>query len=106
MSTFGESSSPSDQPLPTFSPMYSIGASSRSPSPITTVPRMSMWSNERRMASTATWSASFLSPRPISRAEDSAAASVIRTNSRARLRSSMGCLRPAVNHGDRGRSTR
>jgi hypothetical protein len=90
MSTRGESASLSSQPAPTFSPMYSIGASSRSPSPITTVPRMSMVSKARRMASTATWSASMRSPRPMRRADASAAASVMRTTSRARLRSFIG----------------
>src|SRR5215469_794369 len=41
----------------------------------------------RRMASTAAWSAAFSSPRPMSRDAESAAASVTRTASRARLRS-------------------
>ena len=54
---------------PTFSPMYSMGASSRSPSPITTVPRMSSASKARRIASTAAWSARSSSPRPIRRAD-------------------------------------
>src|SRR6266481_8794943 len=58
-----------------------MGASSRSPSPITTVPRMFNWLNALRMASTAAWSASFSSPRPITRAEAIAAASVSRTAS-------------------------
>ena len=40
-----------------------------------------------RIASTAAWSAAFLSPRPTQRAAASAAASVTRTSSRARLRS-------------------
>src|SRR5215210_6560409 len=64
-----------------------IGASSFSPSPITTVPSMRTVSRSRRMASTAAWSAASLSPRPIQRAEASAAASVTRTSSSARLRS-------------------
>src|SRR5262245_18591582 len=89
MSTLGDSSSPSVQPLPTRSPMNSIGASSRSPSPMTTVPRMSMWSKARRIASTATWSARLRSPRPMRRADARAAASVMRTTSSARLRSSI-----------------
>ena len=38
---------------PTRSPMNSIGASSRSPSPITTVPSMSSVFNAARIASTA-----------------------------------------------------
>jgi len=40
-------------PLPTFSPINSIGASSRSPSPMTTVPAMARLFNASRMASTA-----------------------------------------------------
>src|SRR3954469_24212057 len=59
-----------------------MGASSRSPSPITTVPRMLRKLNALRMASTAAWSASFSSPRPITRADAMAAASVSRTASR------------------------
>ena len=86
------------QPAPTCSPMNSIGASSRSPSPITTVPRMSIASNARRIASTATWSASLRSPRPIRRADASAAASVMRTTSSARLRS---CMRAGVRRDSR-----
>ena len=39
------------------------------------------------MASTAAWSAAILSPRPTRRADDSAAASVTRMSSSARLRS-------------------
>ena len=54
-------------PAPTFSPMYSIGASSISPSPITTVPSMATLSKAVRMASTAAPSASFFLPRPIQR---------------------------------------
>src|ERR1700740_2097675 len=49
-----------------------------------------------RIASTAAWSAAFSSPRPISLEAASAAASVTRTASRARLRSivpfDMACL--------------
>ncbi len=37
-------------PFPTFSPIYSIGASSRSPSPMTMVPSIAMVSSVRRMA--------------------------------------------------------
>jgi hypothetical protein len=47
MSTLGP------DPVPTFSPMNSIGASTISPSPITTVPSMVSALNSRRMASTA-----------------------------------------------------
>jgi acetyl-CoA carboxylase biotin carboxyl carrier protein len=39
---------------PTFSPMYSIGASSRSPSPMTMVPSIGTVSMTARIASTAT----------------------------------------------------
>ena len=39
--------------MPTFSPMYSIGASSRSPSPMTIVPSMGTVSSSLRIASTA-----------------------------------------------------
>ena len=46
-------------PVPTFSPLKSIGASSFSPSPITTMPSMSIWFNFSRMASTAAPSAEF-----------------------------------------------
>ncbi len=74
-------------PRPTFSPMNSIGASSISPSPITTVPSICTVSKDLRMASTAAPSASFFLPRPIQREAASAAASVTRTSSRARLRS-------------------
>src|SRR5438874_6214399 len=58
-----------------------MGASSRSPSPMTMVPRMFIWLNALRMASTAAWSANFSSPRPITRADAIEAASVSRTAS-------------------------
>src|SRR5438105_787618 len=58
-----------------------MGASSRSPSPITMVPRMCSSLKAFRIASTAAWSAPFSSPRPISRAEAIEAASVSRTAS-------------------------
>jgi len=54
--------STANPPLPTFSPMNSIGASSRSPSPMTMVPSMSTVSMSLRMASTATWSEYLRSP--------------------------------------------
>src|SRR5215472_926652 len=76
---------------PTFSPMNSIGASSRSPSPITTVPSIGSLLSSRRMASTAAWSACFSLPCPRSRAADTAARSVTRTISRVRMRSSNSC---------------
>src|SRR6201994_270393 len=76
---------------PTFSPMNSIGASSRSPSPITTVPWIGSLLSSRRMASTAAWSAAFSLPWPRSRAADTAARSVTRTSSSVRMRSSNSC---------------
>src|ERR1041385_3856087 len=79
------------RPLPIASPKYSIGASSFSPSPMTTVPFMSTDPRAERMASTARWSASFSFPRPCSGAAASAAASVTRRSSSARFRSRGGC---------------
>src|SRR5437764_2685538 len=64
-----------------------MGASSFSPSPITTIPSIGTVSSISRIASTAAWSASSFSPRPTQRAAASAAASVTRTSSSARLRS-------------------
>ena len=75
------------RPSPISSPLKSIGASSFSPSPITTTPSIETVLRTRRMASTAAPSAAFLSPRPIQRPAASAAASVPRTSSMARLRS-------------------
>src|SRR5215813_6669919 len=60
---------------------------SSGPSPITTVPSIAIPSNAWRMASTAAVSAATSSPRPMWRAEASAAASVTRTRSIARFRS-------------------
>ena len=74
-------------PSPISSPLWSIGASSFSPSPITTTPRIETVLTIRRMRSTAAWSAAFLSPRPIQREAPMAAASVTRTSSSARFRS-------------------
>ncbi|VXB45825.1 exported hypothetical protein [Pseudoclavibacter sp. 8L] len=74
-------------PLPTCSPLKSIGASSFSPSPMTTTPAKSTVERNLRMASTAAPSAAFLSPRPMNGVARMAAASVARTNSIARLRS-------------------
>ncbi len=76
-------SSPWPSWRPTCSPMYSIGARSRSPSPMTIVPAMSVSSIALRIASTAARSASSRSPRPMNRAEAIAAASVTRTISSA-----------------------
>ena len=58
-----------------------MGASSISPSPITTLPEILTVSNIFRIASTARPSVPFLSPRPTLRAAAIAAASVTRTNS-------------------------
>src|SRR6516162_2526908 len=60
---------------------------SSGPSPMTTVPSIAMTSNAARIASTAAVSADTSSPRPMCRAEASAAASVTRTRSIARFRS-------------------
>src|SRR3989337_989938 len=72
---------------PTSPPIKRIGASSRSPSPITTRPLNCTALKALRIAWTAAWSAATLSPRPISLAAASAAASVTRTTSSARFRS-------------------
>src|SRR6202171_2966565 len=77
--------------LPTFSPIKSIGALSRSPSPITTVPSIGILLSSRRMASTAAWSAAILLPWPRKRAAETAARSVTRTISSVRIRSSSCC---------------
>src|ERR1700682_5911012 len=82
ISTFGPAFNP------TFSPMNSIGASSRSPSPITIVPSIGSLLSSRRIASTAAWSAAFSLPWPRSLAADTAARSVTRTISSVRMRSS------------------
>ena len=71
--------------------MNSIGVSSRSPSPITTVPRIGSLLSSRRMASTAAWSAAISLPRPRRRAADTAARSVTRTISSERMRSNSCC---------------
>src|ERR1700681_3928444 len=85
ISTFGPAFNP------TFSPMNSIGASSRSPSPITTVPSIGSLLSSRRIASTAAWSAAFSLPWPRSLAADTAARSVTRTISSVRMRSRKSC---------------
>src|SRR4051794_25424755 len=74
-------------PSPMCSPLYSIGASSFSPSPITTTPSICTVSSISRIASTAAPSAFSFSPSPTHRAAASAPYSVTRTNSMARLRS-------------------
>ena len=88
-------------PCPTFSPMNSMGASSRSPSPITTVPSMGRTLKAARIASTAAWSASCSLPRPIWAKAAMAAASVTRTASSAKARSSGFDLggRTGLGHG-------
>ena len=77
------------EPSPISSPLNSIGASSFSPSPITTTPSIATLLSTTRIASTAAPSAAFLSPRPIQRPPASAAASVARMSSIARLRSGL-----------------
>ncbi len=74
-------------PSPTRSPLNSMGASSFSPSPMTTMPFIDTVETRVRMAFTAAPSAPILSPRPTQRPAAMAAASVTRTSSRARLRS-------------------
>src|SRR5262252_7729620 len=74
-------------PFPTFSPMNSIGAPSRSPSPIPIVPAIARLFISRRMASAA-WSAAFSLPRPRNFAAATAARSVTRAISSDRIRSS------------------
>ena len=83
MSTRGTSSR-SAPVRPTRSPMYSIGASSRSPSPMTIRPAKSISSIVARIASVAAASAASFSPRPMNRADSMAAASVTRIISSAR----------------------
>ena len=74
-------------PLPTSSPLKSMGALSFSPSPMTTTPRIDTELTSWRIASTAAPSPPSLSPRPTQRPAAIAPASVTRTSSRARLRS-------------------
>ena len=74
-------------PSPTCSPLYSIGARSFSPSPITTTPSIDTVLMSVRIACTAAPSAPFLSPRPTQRAAAIAPASVTRASSSARFRS-------------------
>ena len=85
-------------PQPTSSPLKSIGASSFSPSPMTTTPRIDTVPMSWRIASTAAPSPPFLSPRPTQRPAAIAAASVTRTSSSARLRSGASgpCVRGLV----------
>src|SRR5712691_6132744 len=64
-----------------------MGASSFSPSPITTTPFIETVASTARIPSTAPWSADSFSPRPTQRAAPIAPASVTRTSSSARFRS-------------------
>jgi hypothetical protein len=80
-STGSTAMSTSMPPRPSSSPMKSIGASSRSPSPMTMRPEMCMSLSASRIFSTAAPSAMFRSPRPIQREALSAASSVTRTKS-------------------------
>ena len=84
------------RPLPTFSPLKSMGASSFSPSPITIVPSKFTVVKKARIASTAAASAASLSPRPMKGTARIAAASVARTSSSARFRSGCSGLMSAV----------
>src|SRR4051794_38506979 len=78
---------------------------------MTTTPSMLTVPSTSRIASTAAWSAPILSPRPTMRAAARAAASVVRTSSRARLRSgrvvwAMGSEPMASGHALRDRDER
>ena len=66
--------------LPTFSPIYNIGASSNSPSPITIFPRIFILFNSDLMESTAALSAAILSFLPTKYEEDKAAFEVTLIN--------------------------
>ena len=77
---------------PINSPLNNIGASSFSPSPITTIPSIERDPKVKRIASTAAWSTSSLSPFPMCWAEAIAAASVTLTKSIAKLRSIVGWI--------------
>ena len=74
----------SGKSAPTFSPIYNMGASSRSPSPMTMDPRIGTVSIVWRMVSVAIRSDRTASPNPIVLAEAIAAFSTTRSNSRAR----------------------
>src|SRR6056297_965868 len=94
-------STPGPLPVPTSSPMNSIGASSRSPSPITTTPEISSRFNCSRIAFTAAWSAAFSSPRPIRSTVAIAACSATRARPRDSMRSlkSVGAVMGVSSHG-------
>src|SRR5574342_61761 len=80
-----------------------MGAWARSPCPMITSPAMAMRERVWCMASTAARSHPSRSPRPMSRAEARAAASVARTTSRARLRSMFPPVRRSGGRGLAGR---
>ena len=82
ISTSGNNAFGACMAKPTFSPMYNIGASSRSPSPITMVPSICTASIVLRIASTATSSALWRSPTPMVRAAAIAPFSTTRKNSK------------------------
>ncbi|CAB4824050.1 unannotated protein [freshwater metagenome] len=85
--------------FPTCSPLWSMGALSFSPSPITTTPAMSTVLIMARIAFTAASSARFFSPRPTHGAAAIAAVSVTRISSRAKLRSGIGgIIRDSLSH--------
>ena len=69
---------------PSSSPTKSMGALSRSPSPMTTRPSIWMPSISRRIASTATWSEYLRWPKPMVLAAAMAACSVTRMKSCSR----------------------
>src|SRR5579859_7429849 len=71
-----------------------MGASSRSPSPMTMVPFIGTESMVCRMASVATWSECLRSPWPMVLAEAMAASSTTRTNSSASSNSSRAARLP------------
>ena len=74
MSILGAPATPCIEPR--GSPIHSIGASSRSPSPMATRPSKGTVSKTARMASTAAPSAALRSPRPLQAEAATAAASV------------------------------
>ena len=82
MSTCGKCALGAWVARPTFSPIYSMGASSRSPSPMTIVPSICTVSMVLRIASTVISSALWPSPKPMVRAAAIAAVSTTRKNSR------------------------
>src|ERR1700730_302054 len=82
MSTCGKRALGAWVAKPTFSPIYNMGASSRSPSPMTMVPSICTESMVLRMASTVISSALWPSPKPMVRAAAMAAVSTTRRNSK------------------------